>query len=225
MELNPELDAIDCTTVRDTVNACQAIAAAKGRKVRVNYIGSSGTFVQFLNELRFITDEESHHRRPLLLSNSQTSLECSDFCQGIEVPLDYSKTVGFNAKQAEAFDMLRSLADGVGLSHGPPGTGKSFSLIRVLLFILRHVLTYPNDRKQVMLVGLNHNVADDLALKMDEALQELFPESDIIVVRCHSMATEEALVKQHAAQHRKLEYGTRPAILDNEAIDGDAALN
>ncbi|KAL4911555.1 hypothetical protein BDW74DRAFT_173012 [Aspergillus multicolor] len=219
-ELSPhELKAIDSSAFPRPIDAAKAIVAAPGREVQLNFIDSAEPFAQSITALRHMADNEIHPRRRLLLGNAPMRLEARDMFEGIDVPVNYSETVGFNAEQAEAFKSLRKLAGGVGIFQGPPGTGKTHWLIHSIMPIHEHGIKHPEQRKQSLLIGPNNAVVDDLARKANEVVKEVFPGRDIIVVRCHSMSTEEDLVLQRAASHRAPEADARPPILDGNSID------
>ncbi|KAL4792833.1 hypothetical protein BDV19DRAFT_391797 [Aspergillus venezuelensis] len=182
------------------------------KQVEAKFLDSAATFEQSLSALRKMIDDAHHPRR-------NQFPQTSNMCKGIRVPGDYCQSNGFNVEQISAFNSLYYLPGGVGLFHGPPGTRKAWWLILVMLPILAHVLEHPNERRQVLLVGPSNTVADALATKMDSAVREAYPGKAVLVVRCHTVSTEENLVIKRAATHRTPAACARPPILNSEPME------
>jgi hypothetical protein len=95
-------------------------------------------------------EERINHLKGVLLGSVE-----ADF---LELPL--VSMPGLNQSQNEALNKIRSAKD-VAIVHGPPGTGKTTTLVQSILFLLK-------DEKQILVCAPSNAAVDLLVEKMDE---------------------------------------------------------
>ncbi|KAL4788904.1 P-loop containing nucleoside triphosphate hydrolase protein [Aspergillus venezuelensis] len=217
-QLDPELQPVDVLSMTDPRAAHHALCQQQARKVRVQVIDSTRPFQAKISSLRNMQLHPPANRA-LLLSNHLADQPRVNLFAGLDEQADeLVKTFNFNDEQMEGFQMLKRLVHGMGVIHGPPGTGKTFWLLRVLLPLLLPKPSEPDQRRQVMILGPSNNVVDAIAGNMHTLIsQHDAPESDLVVTRLHSLTTEEELSREPANRNRPPSATDRPAIIQASA--------
>ncbi|KAL5332169.1 hypothetical protein BJX70DRAFT_404899 [Aspergillus crustosus] len=108
--------------------------------------------------------------------------------------------------------------------HGPPGTGKIFWLIYLLIPLLAFIDAKPKSVNQVAVVGPTNRVVDYIAEVFQNVLNDRFVDNHFIVIRCHLIGTEESLALARADLARGRPSTARPPVIDPQAGDVDLSL-
>ena len=118
---------------------------------------------------------------------------------------------GANEDQGTFVDGLRNMHGGLALIEGPPGTGKTRTMVKAVA-----PLVLSGEKKILALSCLNEN-ADDLARHLRNELQKSKP--DVIVLRAFARSTEDAIF---FLEPDKTRPRSRPSYVDEtQPIDHD----
>lgn len=221
---------VDIAKCRDGPTARKAVTEAHYCEVNVRLQLSDKPFRQQINSLRQLTDHPGHPMWPLLLANNLETKDVEKVDMYSTIPDDFSDIIArarFNDRQREAFNMLRKLPWGFGMFQGPPGTGKTYWILNVVLPLIAFdkrstANDIANDRHQVLITGPANHPVTDSAVQLGELVAKLLPRRDAVIVRCHSIMTEEEVAWHPATKERGLEDDARPQIIQAEdEVDGE----
>ncbi|KAE8352416.1 hypothetical protein BDV28DRAFT_149023 [Aspergillus coremiiformis] len=167
---------IKVDTFSSARDAQKAIRQCPGQSVKLKFIPSGKPFSTQMQGLREIQNV-AQHMWPSLLANDLRRTAMRPVNIYSTIAQDFQGTflvsVGFNGKQREAFDGLRSLPGPIGLVYGPPGTG---------------------DRSgQVLITASANNVIDDAARLMNALVRDHTNNrsQEAIITQCHAIYTKD----------------------------------
>jgi hypothetical protein len=128
----------------------------------------------------------------------------------------------FNDNQISGATLLRNLSAGFGLFEEPPDTGKTHFLSKIITSLMMFDKT-DNTHHRVLVTCFINNLLNDIALKLQSFIETELKDSErkFMIIRYHTVATEQEIAMKPAKDIRGSKDGDRPLIWSPEDVSDE----
>ena len=217
--------AMSYERLTDLTNTFRALSEAQTVPVKIKVITSDKTFSRNVVALEKINSGNLRAalNRELFLANNFVSLKHRDLYEKVreEFP-EPERVMRINAQQRQAVHRASNAPEGLTIVIGPPGTGKTYLAIQMCTpFLLAE------EPRQILLCSHSNQAVDELAadaMKHIDTLRNEYQMKTHMVVRFHSLESEEEVVIWDAKKRRKVPAQARPPLFHEVSNEDEALL-